>query len=433
MNTNKNTILFSIIFAIFTLPQLAYAADYYVAETGIDANPGTQAQPWLTLRKAVQTLIAGDTLYIRGGTYTGSENRDLFNRFEGNSGTSGKPITIKNFPGEIPILDGGFTTISGRKPIFDIDNKSYITLDGLTIRRGSTANIFLGRNGSATDITIRNCDLKEFVSNDNSATIYVNTNTDNIIIENNYIHDRQGTGGNAAGLIIFHTGTLLIKNNVIHDTNIGIYYKHSTDDGKITIIENNLIYNQERWAIEISRADAILRNNIIRDTPTVGILVFQESSTCDNVPGNDNQILHNTIIDVDHGIVLDKSKRCDGAVNTIVKDNLVYNFTSSSLVGLAVYPYMGTDSSNTTFSNNLVYAPAFSTPIRVLGNKYTVASTPLSGSNNIASKPTFRGYATKDLVLQPNSPGKKAASDGTDMGANICKVGLDPCPSPPGL
>src|SRR5712691_5901067 len=47
----------------------ATAATYYVATTGNDANPGTQAQPFQTISKGLSLLHAGDTLYLRGGTY----------------------------------------------------------------------------------------------------------------------------------------------------------------------------------------------------------------------------------------------------------------------------------------------------------------------------------------------------------------------------
>ncbi|HEY3255894.1 MAG TPA: hypothetical protein VGJ91_18175, partial [Polyangiaceae bacterium] len=48
----------------------AHAADYYVATTGSDANAGTLAAPFATLQKGADVAVAGDTVYIRGGTYS---------------------------------------------------------------------------------------------------------------------------------------------------------------------------------------------------------------------------------------------------------------------------------------------------------------------------------------------------------------------------
>ena len=42
---------------------------YYVAPGGDDDNPGTKDQPWQTIGKAAATLVSGDTVYIRAGTY----------------------------------------------------------------------------------------------------------------------------------------------------------------------------------------------------------------------------------------------------------------------------------------------------------------------------------------------------------------------------
>ncbi|GAB3858992.1 hypothetical protein GCM10028822_34850 [Hymenobacter terrigena] len=47
----------------------AIAARYYVAPTGSDTNSGTIQQPFLTIQRAQTAVSAGDTVYIRGGTY----------------------------------------------------------------------------------------------------------------------------------------------------------------------------------------------------------------------------------------------------------------------------------------------------------------------------------------------------------------------------
>src|SRR5262245_31629134 len=47
----------------------AVAAEYYVAPTGSDSNPGSMAQPFATLQKGHDVAVAGDTVWIRGGTY----------------------------------------------------------------------------------------------------------------------------------------------------------------------------------------------------------------------------------------------------------------------------------------------------------------------------------------------------------------------------
>ena len=45
------------------------AAIYHVAKTGNDANPGSAEQPWQTVQKAADMMVAGDTVLIGAGTY----------------------------------------------------------------------------------------------------------------------------------------------------------------------------------------------------------------------------------------------------------------------------------------------------------------------------------------------------------------------------
>ena len=45
------------------------ANTYYVSKSGNDSNAGNLRYPWLTLTKASNTLVAGDTVLIRAGLY----------------------------------------------------------------------------------------------------------------------------------------------------------------------------------------------------------------------------------------------------------------------------------------------------------------------------------------------------------------------------
>src|SRR3990172_3086259 len=79
---NSKTYLFFVLSAIFILflmtnmiwflsTQSAYAGEntYYVAKNGSDLSPGTEEKPWLTIQKAADTILAGDTVYVKEGTY----------------------------------------------------------------------------------------------------------------------------------------------------------------------------------------------------------------------------------------------------------------------------------------------------------------------------------------------------------------------------
>src|SRR5262249_44252030 len=70
------------------------------ASRGSEAAAGTEQAPWKTLAHALRQLKPGDTLLIRGGTYY--EKVSL-----SRSGTEQSPITIRSYPGELVVIDGG--------------------------------------------------------------------------------------------------------------------------------------------------------------------------------------------------------------------------------------------------------------------------------------------------------------------------------------
>lgn len=63
---------------IITCNASARAATFYVATNGSDINPGTEAKPFLTIAKGVDTAAAGDSVAVEGGLYTGAGNVNLY-------------------------------------------------------------------------------------------------------------------------------------------------------------------------------------------------------------------------------------------------------------------------------------------------------------------------------------------------------------------
>jgi hypothetical protein len=88
------------------------AKNYYVATDGADTNAGTITAPFATLNKAQSLVVAGDTVYFRGGTYNIAESQimektGIFARvFKlDKSGTSTKRICYFGYPDEQVIFD----------------------------------------------------------------------------------------------------------------------------------------------------------------------------------------------------------------------------------------------------------------------------------------------------------------------------------------
>ncbi len=80
---------------------------------GLDSNPGSITQPFLTIQKGVSTAVAGDTVYIRGGIY-----REQIYVPSGHAGSTGNYITYSAYNDEVPDIRGsdvvtGWTNYSG--------------------------------------------------------------------------------------------------------------------------------------------------------------------------------------------------------------------------------------------------------------------------------------------------------------------------------
>ena len=81
---------------------LADGPGFFVdARRGDDGNDGRKEKPWRTINHALLRVKAGDTLYLRGGTYHEHVTMSLVGR-------DMAPLTIRSFPGEQAILDGAF-------------------------------------------------------------------------------------------------------------------------------------------------------------------------------------------------------------------------------------------------------------------------------------------------------------------------------------
>ena len=192
----------------------ARAAEYYVAPTGSDSAAGTMAAPFATLQKGINTAAAGDTVWIRGGTYkittpASSAAGVNFNK----SGTSdANRIKYWAYPGEVPVFDFSGLTIStsGYTNGFNVSG-SWIHIKGLEVAN-VPMNMF-SNNGisvnSAHDDIFESLNLHH-----NSGTgIFINAGTGGHLILNSDAHDNydpnsnQGMGQNADGFGVHYQMT----------------------------------------------------------------------------------------------------------------------------------------------------------------------------------------------------------------------------------
>jgi hypothetical protein len=131
-----------------------FAAEYYVATTGSDTNAGTIDQPFATLQKGADTAQAGDTVYIRGGTYSITTPHSSGAGIDiSNSGTSDtNRINIWAYPGETPLFDFSNLQISTTGYTFGIViDGSWVHLKGIEeccLPMNTRANNGFANNGA---------------------------------------------------------------------------------------------------------------------------------------------------------------------------------------------------------------------------------------------------------------------------------------------
>src|SRR5437870_2062971 len=79
------------------------ASTYYLATDGSDSNNGlTTAAPYATFGKAIGAAHAGDTVFVRGGTYNLSATISISSS---KVGTAANPFNLFAYTGESPVLN----------------------------------------------------------------------------------------------------------------------------------------------------------------------------------------------------------------------------------------------------------------------------------------------------------------------------------------
>jgi hypothetical protein len=212
---------------------------FVVATNGNDANAGTLAQPWRTLAKANANLIAGDTVYIRAGTYT-----DPISPV--NSGTAGNPLVYMNYQVEVCSLYVGATAIN-------LIGKAYVFVQGVRVQMAQSVNNHVVTISGGGNNAIVNCRIYGGSTHNNPAwgdwpSFILSSSSYNRIIGN--LLDRQdyditsdayrGDGIGAHGNSKYN---IIEGNTVVNVSHFGIAVPYGVLGESFNIVRNNRIYN----------------------------------------------------------------------------------------------------------------------------------------------------------------------------------------------
>ena len=232
---------------LFLGAAVATAAEFYVSPSGSPSGSGSQSNPWdlQTAFDQPSVVHAGDTIWLRGGVYTGYYTSRLV-------GTAAAPILVKQYPGERARIDGNHV---GTQPTITV-NGSYTWLWGFEVF---------------------NSDPTRWTSDGNDPP-------------------RRGLGIQLSG-----TGTKMI-NMVVHDTTEGVLDPSGADAAEVY---GNLIYYNGYDSPDRGHGHGIyvqndagnplkkIYDNIVLEQFGYGLHGYTEGGDLDNIEYQGNTVFNN--------------------------------------------------------------------------------------------------------------------------------------------
>jgi len=338
------------IMAIFGLNIIKPEKDntIYVSVKGNDQNDGTKSKPFRTLEKAASEAKAGTTVYIRKGTY----NEKLVVQ---HSGTKAKPVIFKAYKKEIVVLSGknAKDVQGGTSSLVTINNKNYVTINGLTIQ-----------------------DVKTKLTDETVMGIYVTGDSSHITLENNHVRriETHAEEGNGHGIAIYGTGPMKdinIINNTVENLKLGsseaLVLNGNIDGFKV---ENNLVRRSDNIGIDLigyegistdEKADfvrnGVVKRNKVYEISSYGNPAYGEDYSAGGIyidGGKNITIEENIIYKCDIGIEAASEHTGKYADQITIINNVIYNnfYTGVSIGG---YDEKRGGTINSTISHNIIY------------------------------------------------------------------------------
>ena len=245
-----------------------------------DEHPGTEDLPWKTINHAAEVLHAGDVVLVKEGIYIPEDSGHHYVPCIDvkHSGTQFLPIIIKAYPGHTVIINHP----SGATAAWTIgSSKDWVIIDGF---QGDFTAGFIGSSveDPVAHGVVQNCNITRTIGN---AIRF--ERAEKCMARNNIIKTNGDSTNTGSAYISYDTWDCILENNFVRDSHVGIRDK---DDGKRTVIRNNIISNCYH---------AILLNN-------------QDQA-------EDIQVYKNLILNCRYGIVMQYN-----ALRTLIYNNVFY-------------------------------------------------------------------------------------------------------------
>jgi hypothetical protein len=205
-----------------------------------------------SLATANASAAPGDTIYLRGGTYS-----TLLSPKQ--SGTDAAGITFKNAEDETAHIRSVAVAV-------DLKSLSYLTIDGLA---ADTVDYWL-RLKSSDHICVFNCIFTNLRSNSQPNW------PDGIVISENSHHNwvKNCSAGGVGYALTDCSGPCAIGGMFLGDWEIGPPY----DESSFNLIEDNTFYHGGHHVLEINSPSNIIRNNYFHNENWTGTCAHPETN-----------------------------------------------------------------------------------------------------------------------------------------------------------
>jgi len=300
---------------VFTRVEELSANNLYVASGGNDSNPGSLSQPFLTIKKGLSALQAGDTLSIRGGTYKEVIDSKItpivsgsFSNIVTIQAYNGEPVTIQPPAGHAAVnVEGNIHHTVWKDLILDAIHVRF----GLRLTDGAHHNRFVNievKNAEHSGMLVSEgtggTDFNEFIqcrSHNNGSSvldhgIYLQTS-------NNLVHGGEYYNNTGFGIHLYGAFPTVNRNVVrqarAHDNGM---FGISLTSGDANVVHDNIVCCNARGGIEVNwgtgSTNTSIYNNTISSNGGESIAIGSNNT---NVDIRNNVVSMNTVGIVDYG------------------------------------------------------------------------------------------------------------------------------------
>jgi parallel beta-helix repeat protein len=402
--------------AVWAQPAGAAASVLYVDKNNpscTDSGSGTSSAPFCTIGKGASVAVAGQTVQVASGTY--SELVTV-----GHSGSAGSPIVLTAAP-------GASVTVSGMANGFKVSGKSYVTIQGFTVRDTTSYGIYV--TGGSSNVTVSG----NTVRSTTSYGIHIKDSSD-VTVSGNDVSGagKRVSGSTKYGIKFANSTSSLVSGNVSHDNSeAGIFLDSTTSGVEVTgnhTFGNARGYTRAAPGIDVRGHDNTIDRNVSHNNEDSGLQFYSGSHDnlvvdnlaygngdhgIDDLNSTGQRIISNTVYkNVTAGINVEGTSPGATVENNIAVDNGINSPRTKGNIRVD-----SNSTSRTTVDFNLVYLSVSDQVMYVWGStKYSslAAFQAATGqeAHGVQADPQWVSAGSGNFHLESDSPAVDSANSG---------------------